>query len=79
MGKNHETASTQEFRLDGQDFILLQSLLQVGGVCNTGGEAKILIVDGEVTVDGEVETRRGKKIRAGQRVRCADVTIEVVG
>ncbi|HVE24758.1 MAG TPA: RNA-binding S4 domain-containing protein [Sporichthya sp.] len=69
--------STREFRLDGQEFILLQSLLQLGGVCNTGGEAKILIVDGEVRVDDEVETRRGKKIRAGQRVSCAGVTIEV--
>jgi ribosome-associated protein len=71
--------STREFRLDGQEFILLQSLLQLGGVCNTGGEAKILIVDGEVRVDDEVETRRGKKIRAGQRVSCAGVDIEVVG
>jgi ribosome-associated protein len=71
--------STREFRLDGQEFILLQSLLQVGGVCNTGGEAKILIVEGDVTVDDEIETRRGKKIRAGQRVSCAGVSIEVVG
>ena len=71
--------STQKFHLDGQEFILLQSLLQVGGVCNTGGEAKILIVDGDVTVDDEIETRRGRKIRAGQRVSCAGVNIEVVG
>jgi ribosome-associated protein len=71
--------STREFRLEGQEFILLQSLLQVRGVCNTGGEAKILIVEGDVTVDDEIETRRGKKIRAGQRVSCAGVSIEVVG
>ena len=71
--------STREFHLDGQEFILLQSLLQVGGICNTGGEAKILIVEGEVTVDDEIETRRGRKIRAGQRVSCAGVDIEVVG
>lgn len=71
--------STQEFRLDGQDFILLQSLLQVAGLCNTGGEAKLLIVEGDVTVDDEIETRRGRKIRAGQRVSCAGVTIEVRG
>ncbi len=69
--------STRDVALDGREFILLQSLLQVGGVCNSGGEAKVLIVDGEVTVDDEVETRRGKKIRAGQRVSCAGVTIEV--
>ncbi len=71
--------SASEFELDGQEFILLQSLLQVVGICNTGGEAKILIVDGGVTVDDEIETRRGKKIRAGQRVSCAGLTVEVVG
>ena len=68
-----------QFGLDGKEFILLQSLLQVGGVCDTGGEAKILIVEGDVTVDGEIETRRGKKIRAGQRISCAGVSIDVVG
>jgi ribosome-associated protein len=71
--------STREFRLDDQEFILLQSLLQVAGVCDTGGEAKILIVGGDVTVDDEIETRRGRKIRAGQRICCAGVSIEVVG
>lgn len=71
--------STQEFHLEGQEFILLQSLLQVAGICNTGGEAKLLIVEGDVTVDDETETRRGRKIRAGQRVSCTGVTIEVLG
>lgn len=71
--------NTRTFELAGQEFILLQSLLQVGGVCNTGGEAKALIVEGDVTVDDEIETRRGRKIRAGQRVSCAGVTIIVVG
>jgi ribosome-associated protein len=70
--------STREFALDGREFILLQSLLQVVGVCDSGGEAKMVIVDGGVTVDGEIETRRGKKIRAGQRVSCAGVSIDVV-
>ncbi|GAA0618806.1 RNA-binding S4 domain-containing protein [Sporichthya brevicatena] len=70
--------STGEFHLDGQEHVLLQSLLQIAGLCDTGGEAKLLILDGQVTVDGEVETRRGKKIRAGQRVTCGDVDIEVM-
>ncbi|WP_019878017.1 RNA-binding S4 domain-containing protein [Sporichthya polymorpha] len=70
--------NTREFHLEGQEFVLLQSLLQLAGLCGTGGEAKLLIVDGHVTVDGEVETRRGKKIRAGQRVSWAGVDIEVL-
>ena len=71
--------STRQFRLNGQEFILLQSLLQVGGVCDTGADAKFLIVGGDVTVDGEIETRRGKKIRAGQHVSCGGMSIEIVG
>jgi ribosome-associated protein len=68
----------REIQLNGEEFILLQSVLQLAGVCDTGGEAKSLIVGGGVTVDGEVETRRGKKIRAGQHVSYGEVTIEVV-
>lgn len=68
----------REIQLNGEEFILLQSVLQLAGVCDTGGEAKSLILGGEVTVDDEVETRRGKKIRAGQQVSCGDVTIDVI-
>ena len=66
-----------EIQLDGEEFILLQSLLKVSGLCDTGGGAKNAILDGKVTVDGEVETRRGKKIRAGQVVAFAGKKITV--
>lgn len=55
-----------EFKLQGEDFVLLQALLKATGLCDTGGDAKAAIINGEVTVDGEVEIRRGKKIRTGQ-------------
>jgi ribosome-associated protein len=67
-----------EFKLDGEEFILLQSLLKAGGLSDTGGSAKHAIVGGEVKVDGEVEIRRGKKIRAGQVVSYAGKEIKVV-
>ena len=57
-----------EFKLQGEDFVLLQALLKATDLCDTGGDAKAAIIDGEVTVDGEIEIRRGKKIRAGQIV-----------
>lgn len=66
-----------EFKLEGEEFILLQALLKASGLCDTGGEAKAAIVDGEVKVDGEVETRRGKKIRDGQVVIFGGKTIKV--
>ena len=64
-------------KLEGEEFILLQSLLKLAGVCDTGGEAKQAIVNGEVTVDGIIETRRGKKIKPGQVVAFGNQKISV--
>lgn len=71
-------ASEKEIKLDGEEFILLQSLLKYSGLCDTGGEAKAIITDGKVKVDGQVETRRGKKIRAGQVVFYNGLTVKVI-
>ena len=51
-----------EFKLTGEHIALFQ-LLKATHLCGTGGEAKIMIGEGLVTVDGEVETRLRKKIR----------------
>ena len=59
--------SGQEFVLKGE-FIRLDDLLKVQGCVETGGQAKILIQGGGVTVDGEVCTMRGKKLRGGETV-----------
>ena len=50
--------------------IRLDHFLQFRGFAQTGGHAKLLIQDGEVTVNGEVETRRRRKLRAGDIVAC---------
>ena len=50
------------------EFIKLQDLLKFASLVSTGGEAKIVILDEEVTVNGEVCTQRGKKIRPGDKV-----------
>ncbi len=71
-------ASTKEVRLDGEEFILLQSLLKFSGICETGGDAKAIITEGKVKVDGVVETRRGKKIRTGQVVFYKGLTVKVI-
>ena len=67
-----------EFELNGEEFILLQSLLKASGLSESGGEAKISITSGQVLVDGEVEIRRGKKIRSGQVVTFKNQTIKVI-
>lgn len=50
------------------EYIKLQDLLKFAAAVSTGGEAKILIQEGGVTVNGEVCTMRGKKIRPGDDV-----------
>ena len=50
------------------EFIKLQDLLKLANLVGTGGEAKIVIQNGEVSVNGEVCTMRGKKIRPGDKV-----------
>lgn len=59
------------------EFIKLQDLLKFAGLVETGGQAKILIQDGYVTVNGEICTMRGKKIRNGDIVNLDDDTLEV--
>ena len=43
----------------------LYKILKFEGLVSSGGEAKLLIGDGQVTVNGEIETRRRKKMVNG--------------
>jgi ribosome-associated protein len=65
------------FRLTGE-FIALNDLLKVTGVCVSGGAGKALVATGAVEVDGNVEMRKTCKIRHGQTVSAGDVTIRVL-
>ena len=59
------------------EFIRLDALLKYASIASTGGEAKILILSGDVFVGGEKCTMRGKKIRSGEIVRYGDNTMIV--
>ena len=50
------------------EYIKLQDLLKLAALTATGGEAKVLIQEGQVAVNGDVCTQRGKKLRDGDRV-----------
>ncbi len=63
---------------EGEDYIKLGQLLKLSGAASSGVEAKIYIIEGEVTVNGEAETRRGKKIYAGDTVDFRDYHIRVI-
>jgi len=65
-----------EFHLRGE-FIELNQLLKLTGVCDSGGAGKALVAEGLVSVDGKVESRKTAKIRAGQVVTLGDTQINV--
>lgn len=67
-----------EFPLD-RDFVELNQLLKLTGLCDSGGAGKALVASGAVSVDGVPESRKTCKIRAGQVVRMAGVEIRVLG
>jgi ribosome-associated protein len=58
----------REFTLGSHEFIELNSLLKIMGLCESGGAAKTAIAEGRVKVDGNVELRKRCKIRQGQIV-----------
>jgi len=69
-----------DFELDrDHDFVELNQLLKLVGLCDSGGAGKAIVASGAVTVDGEVELRKTCKIRAGQTVVLGDVEIRVRG
>jgi ribosome-associated protein len=65
-----------EFELNGE-YVELNQLLKLVGVCDSGGAGKALVAAGEVSVDGHVELRKTCKVRAGSVVTLGDVVISV--
>ena len=66
-----------EFELD-HDFVELNQLLKLAGLCDSGGAGKALVASGAVAVDGTIELRKTCKVRAGSVVGFQDVEIHVV-
>jgi ribosome-associated protein len=65
-----------DFALEGE-FVELNQLLKLTGLCDSGGAGKRLVASGAVRVDGAQELRKTAKIRAGQVVAVADTIIAV--
>lgn len=57
--------------------IKLDQFLKLAGIAPTGGQAKLMIIDGDVKVNGAVETRRGRKLVDSDQVTIAGQTFEV--
>jgi ribosome-associated protein len=57
--------------------IKLDQFLKLVGIAQTGGQAKLMVQDGDVLVNGSVETRRGRKLVSGDNVTVGGQTFEV--
>ena len=54
--------------------LCLDQFLKLTGIAGTGGQAKMMIQGGEISVNGEVETRRRRKLAAGDVVEAGGRT-----
>lgn len=59
------------------EFIKLDSMLKLAGVCETGGGAKELVKTGMVKVNGETCLERGRKLHPGDVVKLHGLSYEV--
>lgn len=59
----------------------LYKILKFEGMASSGGQAKLVIEQGQVYVNGEVETRKRKKIISGDVIEFASekITVKYVG
>ena len=62
----------------GDKGIRLGQLLKLAGLADTGGDAKLAIEQGEVTVNGGVEVRRGAQLAVGDVVACRGRSVRLV-
>jgi ribosome-associated protein len=58
--------------------IRLGQLLKLAGIVGSGGEAKALLAEGEVTVNGEPEARRGRQLHPGDVLGARGEEIRLV-
>jgi len=66
-----------KFELKDKEYIELNKLLKTLGLVESGGFAKMIILEGEVSVNNEIESRIRRKLRAGDIVELGDQKVEV--
>jgi len=66
-----------EFKVEGE-FIPMIALLKATGLVETGGEAQIVVSEGEVKCNGEVDYRKRLKVRKGDIVEFSGQKIKII-
>ena len=59
------------------EFIKLQDAMKFANLVESGGEAKVVIQEGDVSVNGEVCTQRGRKLRPGDSFTFDGITCRI--
>jgi ribosome-associated protein len=68
-----------EFELESEhEYVELNQLLKLAGLCDSGGAGKAMVASGAVRVDGATELRKTCKVRAGSVVAVQGHEILVV-
>ncbi len=66
-----------EFKVNG-DFIPMIQLLKAANLVQTGGEAQIVVAEGEVKYNGQIDYRKRLKVRKGDVVEFRGNTIRII-
>jgi ribosome-associated protein len=66
-----------EFKVTG-DYIPMIQLLKAAGLVPTGGEAQIVVEQGEVTYNGQVDYRKRLKVKPGDVVEFRGKQIRAI-
>lgn len=66
-----------EFKLNG-DYIPMIQLLKAAHLVQTGGEAQIVVTEGEVKYNGQVDYRKRLKVKKGDTVEFRNNTIRII-
>jgi ribosome-associated protein len=67
---NEEQPAEKALALRGE-YITLAHAVKAVGLADTGGQAKVLVREGGVTVNGSAVTQPGRKLRPGDRFGLA--------
>ena len=65
------------FKVEG-DYIQMIQLLKASNLVETGGEAQIVVAEGEVKYNGEVDYRKRLKVKKGDLVEFRGTKIKVI-
>jgi|SRR6185503_15110281 len=66
-----------EFKVTGDHIPLIQ-LLKATNLVQTGGEAQIVVTEGEVKYNGRVDYRKRLKVRKGDTIEFRNEVIRVI-